>query len=79
MSLACSQCGTADFLVAGRSFDLAFICPDCRLVMCSACAGREKMGEIDVLCFYHCRSTDLRDASIWAERLTSYCSEPGPP
>ena len=40
-ALACDKCGTTDFAVAGRAFDLALICPACVLVMCSACAGRD--------------------------------------
>ncbi len=76
MALACDKCGNTDFAVEGKEFSLALICPDCRLVMCSACAGRSMVEAIPLLCCYHCRSTGLRDATVWADRLTRAASDP---
>jgi hypothetical protein len=76
MTLACDKCGTTDF-AAGRAFAMSFICPDCRLIMCRDCAGRAPIGDIPALCCYHCGSTGIRDAEVWADRLTSRCSGPG--
>ena len=76
MSLACDKCGTTDFAVKGRSFSLALACPDCRLVMCSECAGRSEVNAILVLCCYHCRSTGLCEATAWADRVTRRSSGP---
>ncbi|MEO6811258.1 MAG: hypothetical protein ABI353_19280 [Isosphaeraceae bacterium] len=64
MDLACDQCGTTDFAVAGRSFAMSFVCPHCHLVMCSACAGRVQVDGIAALCCYKCRSTGIRDAEV---------------
>ena len=69
-TLVCDRCGTTDFAVVGRSFDLAFICPDCVLVMCSACAGRDRSQGIPSLCCYSCGSTSIRIAERWADRLS---------
>jgi hypothetical protein len=68
-TLACDKCGTTDFAVAGRVFDLALICPACVPVMCSACAGRDDSETIAALCCYNCRSRDVREALTWADRL----------
>lgn len=68
-ALACDKCGTADFAVAGRTFDHALICTACVLVMCSACAGRDDSEGIAFLCCYNCRSSELREAPTWADRL----------
>jgi hypothetical protein len=75
MALACDKCGTTDFAVEGRAFSLGFICPHCRLVMCSACTGLSD-DAIPFLCCYHCRSTDLHEASVWADRLTGDAADP---
>lgn len=72
--LACDKCSTTDFRVAGRVFDMAFICPACVLVMCSACAGRDDAGGLQILCCYNCRSTGLREAENWADRLAWHSS-----
>ncbi len=68
-TLVCDQCGTTDFAVVGRPFDMAFICPDCVLVMCSSCAGRDNSQRIAWLCCYGCGSAEIRSATIWADRL----------
>ena len=68
-TLVCDGCGTTDFTVVGRPFDMAFICPDCVLVMCSSCAGRDRSGAIPILCCYNCGSTGIRLADWWADRL----------
>jgi hypothetical protein len=70
MVLSCDKCGTTDFAVAGRAFDLALICPACVLVMCSACASRDDSEAIALLRCYNCRSRDLREAPTWADRLS---------
>ena len=67
MSLACDKCGTTDFKVEGRAFALGFVCSHCRLVMCSACAGRIQVDGIPFICCYNCRSTDIHPADDWAE------------
>ncbi len=67
--LECDKCGTTDFAVVGRPFDMAFICPDCVLVMCSACAGRDRSQKIPLLCCYNCGSTRIQIAESWADRL----------
>ncbi len=71
MALTCDRCGTSDFAVKGKAFELSFTCGACRTVMCSNCAGRRLAGygAIEFLCCYQCGSSDLREASIWAERL----------
>lgn len=68
-TLVCDKCGTTDFAVARRPFDMAFICPECVLVMCSSCAGRDRSQEIVLVCCYNCGSTGIRIAEIWADRL----------
>jgi hypothetical protein len=68
-ALTCDKCGTNDFSVEGRPFDFALICPDCVLIMCSACFGRDYSGEIGFFCCYNCRSSGLREAEKWADRL----------
>ena len=69
--LACDKCSKSDFAVEGRQFDLALICPECALVICSSCSGRDYSGEgkIGILCCFRCRSSGLRDAVNWADRL----------
>jgi hypothetical protein len=79
MALTCDNCGTADFAVEGRTFDLALICPDCVLVMCSSCTGRDNSGEIISLCCSSCRSTGLCEASNWADRLGWRSKRADPP
>jgi len=79
VELACDRCGITDFAVAGRLFAMSFVCLDCRLAMCSACADRVQVDGIAALCCYNCRSTGIRDAEVWAARLTSRCSGPRPP
>lgn len=69
MDLSCDKCGTTDFAVEGRPFAASFICPDCRLVMCSACAGRDRTHEIPLLCCFRCGTTGLLAAEVWVERL----------
>jgi hypothetical protein len=71
MAPACDKCGTTDFTFRGRPL-FALICPNCRLVMCWACAGRSEVDAIPLLCCYHCRSTGLREASVWADRLKNH-------
>lgn len=78
MALACDRCGATNFAVPGRSFAMSFVCPDCRRVICSACAGRVPVDDISMLCCYHCGSAGIRNAEVWADRLTSPRSGPGP-
>src|SRR4051812_7041258 len=64
MSQACDKCGTTDFAVQGRAFALSFACPQGRLVICSACAGRVPVDGISVLCCSLFRLTGLRNVAI---------------
>jgi hypothetical protein len=79
MALTCDSCGTADFAVEGRTFDLALICPDCVLVMCSSCTGRGHPREIRIQSCSNCQSTNLCDAANWADRLGWRSKRPDPP
>lgn len=61
--LACSKCGTNDFSIPGRSFELAFACRTCCIVFCHQCAGREERHEgIPLIRCYKCGG-DVIDAS----------------
>jgi hypothetical protein len=68
-ALKCDRCGTGDFSAEGQRFDFCLICPDCVLIMCPACYGRDDSERIPILCCYICRSPGLRNACMWADRL----------
>lgn len=55
IGLACAKCGTMNFSVPGRSFELAFACQACQIVFCPGCAGHEELDEgIPLIRCYKC-------------------------
>jgi hypothetical protein len=61
-AMGCDFCGTSDFAVKGKAFDMAFACDECGAVMCVGCAGRDMVGEVEMFCCCRCRSRSIRDA-----------------
>ena len=61
--LECDKCGTQEFSVVGKAFDMGFICESCNAVMCFHCAGRYSIdGPINGFTCFRCGAKDPKDA-----------------
>ena len=61
--LQCDKCGTADFAVKGKAYDVAFRCHKCQAVFCFDCAEKVMLGDgPPALRCYRCGSGETWDA-----------------